>query len=221
MTTPEGLQWGYKFVGTDLCTDDRQGGRYRYRLGEWHEATAPTVHSDPCPKHPGDGLCVARTLFGAQSGGLRLGAAVMLVVGFAEADVLAESSDKLRVSRLWVHPDPWDPVQAIVGLGAYLRGAYLRGADLRGANLRGANLTGAYLSGANLTGANLYGASLSGANLSGANLTGAYLARADLTGANLTGAYLTGANLAGARGDIWTTLPAGWTVSDNGFVVAS
>lgn len=40
---PAGLQWGYKFVGTDLCTDDRNGGRFRYRLGEWPHTSLTIV----------------------------------------------------------------------------------------------------------------------------------------------------------------------------------
>jgi hypothetical protein len=197
--TPEGLQWGYKLVAADLATDDHQGGRFRYRLGEWHEAAAPTVHDNPCPRTPGDGLCVARTLSGAQSGGLQLSAAVMLVVGFAEADVLAETVDKVRVRRLWVHPDPVDPVQVLCTPGADLGGAYLRGADLGGADLGGADLRGANLGSANLGSADLRGADLGGADLGGANLGGA--------------------NLGGAIGDKWTTLSDGWMVGDNGFVV--
>lgn len=127
MTTPAGLQWGYKLVGTDLATSDHQGGRFRHRLGEWHDVGG-TVHNNPCPKAPGDGLCVARTLTGAQSGGARLGASVMLVVGFYAGDVLGDSHDKVRVSRLWVAPDPVDPVAAIIGPRADLRGADLRSA---------------------------------------------------------------------------------------------
>ena len=159
MNPPANLQWGYKFVGTDLATDDKQGGRFRYRLGEWIEAANPTAHDSPCPRHPGDGLCVARTLSGAQSGGARVGSCVMLLVGFTSDDVLAESPGKLRVARLWVHPDPLDPVQILCTPGA----------NLSGANLYGANLYRANLSGANLSGADLYGADLSGADLSGAN----------------------------------------------------
>ena len=188
MTTPAGLQWGFKFVGTDLATSDHQGGRFRYRLGEWHDVGG-TVHNNLCPKAPGDGLCVARTLTGAQSGGARLGASVMLVVGFYAGDVLGDSRDKVRVSRLWVAPDPVDPVAAIIGPRADLRGANLRGANLRGADLYEANLTGANLTGANLTGANLYGADLYGANLYGVNLTGVNLYEANLYGANLYGAH--------------------------------
>ena len=148
MSTPDGLLWGYKFVGLDLCTDDHQGGRYRYRLGGWHEATDPTDHDNPCPRHPGDGLCAARTLAGAQSGGARLGSSVMLLVGYRSGDVLAESLGKLRVSRLWVAPDPLDPTRTLIRPGAYLAGA-----NLSGVNLSGADLAGAYLVDANLTGA--------------------------------------------------------------------
>ena len=206
MNPPANLQWGYKFVGTDLCTDDNQGGRFRYRLGEWIEAANPTAHNDPCPRHPGDGLCVARTLSGAQSGGARVGSSVMLLVGFTADDVLAESPDKLRVARLWVHPDPLDPVRILCTPGANLRGANLYGADLRGANLRGADI-----SGANLRGANLRGADLRRANLRGA----------DLRGADLRGANLYGANLRGAGGDRFTILPDGWKVDADGWVVES
>ena len=45
--------------------------------------------------------------------------------------------------------------------------------------------------------------------------------RADLTGANLTGADLTGANLTGAKGNEYTTLPAGWKVDESGLIVRS
>jgi hypothetical protein len=132
MTVPEGLHWGWKLVGTDLATDNHEGGRHRYRLGEWHEATAPTVHSDPCPKRPGDGLCAARTLRGAQSGGARVGLSVGLLVGWMSGDVLAESVDKVRVRRLWVAPDPFDPVHMLTGRGADLSRA---AADLSRADL--------------------------------------------------------------------------------------
>lgn len=136
--------WGYKFVGTDLCTDDHQGGRFRYRLGEWHETSPDRAYTrGECPAFPGDGLCIARTLSGAQSGGARLGASVMVLVGYEQGDVLAESADKVRVKRLYVAPDPVDPIAAIIGPGADLRDAYLRGAYLRGADLRGADLGGA------------------------------------------------------------------------------
>jgi hypothetical protein len=59
--------------------------------------------------------------------------------------------------------------------------------------------------------ANLAGANLDGANLAGANLADAYLARANLAGANL----------ADAKGNRYTTLPAGWKVGDSGLIVRS
>jgi uncharacterized protein YjbI with pentapeptide repeats len=228
VTVPEGLHWGYKFVGTDLATDDHAGGRYRYRLGEWHEAENPTVHDDPCPNHPGDGLCAARTLTGARSGGARIGTSVGLLVGYLPADVLAATVDKVRVSRLWVAPEPFDPVRMLICHDADLRGAVLsyavlrdavlrdadlrgavlsyadlrdavlRDADLRGADLRGAVLRGAVLRDAVLRDAVLRGADLRGADLSYADLRGADLRDADLRGADLRDADLRGAVLRGA-----------------------
>jgi hypothetical protein len=213
VTVPEGLHWGYKFVGTDLATDDHAGGRYRYRLGEWHEAENPTVHDDPCPNHPGDGLCAARTLTGARSGGARIGTSVGLLVGYLPADVLAATVDKVRVSRLWVAPEPFDPVRMLICHDAVLRGAVLsyavlrdavlrdavlRGADLRGADLRGAVLRGAVLSYADLRDAVLRDADLRGADLRGADLRDAVLSYAVLRGAVLRGADLRDAVLRGA-----------------------
>lgn len=160
MPTPD-LHWGYKLVGVDLATDDHNGGRFRYPLGDWvHPRPAPGCKSQPfttrdeCPAFPGDGLCVATSLSGAQSGGARLGSSAMLLVGYLPGDVLAEGRDKIRVKKLWVHPDPLDPVSIIARPGAYLRDANLRYADLGGANLRGADLGGANLRNANLGGAN-------------------------------------------------------------------
>ena len=71
------LRWGFKFVGVDLTTDDHGGGRHRYQLGQWHDAEPGdrefSRDSSACPQFPGDGLCVARTLTGASSGGHRVG----------------------------------------------------------------------------------------------------------------------------------------------------
>ena len=178
------MSWGFKLVGLDLSTNDHNGGRHRYRLGEWAAAAGPFTTGGACPTTPGDGVCVALTLDGAQSGGARIGSSIMLLVGYLSADVLGGQADKVRVKRLYVHDDPIDPVELI----------------------RWAALTGAYLSGADLSGADLYGADLS---------------RANLSGAYLSGAYLSGANLSRAYGDRYTVLPAGWSVSANGFVVAS
>jgi len=217
----ERMIWGFKLVGVDLHTRGTDRPPYRYQLGAWNEADGPIIdaNTNGCPGAPGDGLCVAHTAQGAQSGGQGLGHSAMLIVGYLPDDVLGQEAEgsKVRVRRLWVEPDPVDPVQLVLwdiaanpkGERADLSRANLSGADLYGANLSRANLSGANLSRANLSGANLYGADLSGADLSGANLSGANLYGADLYGANLSRAYGTES----------TTLPAGWTVNASGLVV--
>jgi hypothetical protein len=143
------LRWGFKLVAVDLTTDDHNGGRYRYTVGAEHVADPGDrgFSRDPsaCPQFPGDGLCVAKTLTGAVSGGHRVGASVMLLVEFDDTDVLAETADKVLVSRLRV-TELVDPVRL------------LEWATLTRANLEWATLTGAHLTEANLTGANLTGA---------------------------------------------------------------
>ena len=145
----------FKFVRKDGTT--RNG--YRWPIvttGEpvRVEASNPTVHDDPCPQHDGDGLCLARTIQGAQSGGIRMVDAVGLHVTFDEADVLASDGDKIRVAAVTVI-GCFDPVKVLnTGPWPTLSGADLYGANLSGANLYGADLSEAYLYGANLTGAN-------------------------------------------------------------------
>ena len=100
----------FKFVSKDGTT--RNG--YRWPIvttGEpvRVEASNPTVHDDPCPQHDGDGLCLARTIRGAQSGGIRMVEAVGLYVTFDEADVLASDDEKIRVSAVTV-TGCFDPV---------------------------------------------------------------------------------------------------------------
>ena len=211
----ERMIWGFKLVGVDLHTRGTDRPPYRYQLGAWNEADGPIIdaNTNGCPGAPGDGLCVAHTAQGAQSGGQGLGHSAMLIVGYLPDDVLGQEAEgsKVRVRRLWVEPDPVDPVQLVLwdiaanpkGERADLSRADLSGADLSGANLSGANLSGADLYGANLSraylsGADLSGADLYGANLSGADLSGAYLSGADLYGADLYGADLSRANLSGA-----------------------
>ena len=63
-------------------------------------------------------------------------------------------------------------------------------------------------------------------SLSGADLSGAHLYRANLSGAHLYGANLSGANLYGAdlyetRGDRYTTLPSGYSLTEAGLIVRS
>jgi len=236
----ERMEWGFKFVGLDLCTDDHNGGRHRYHLDAWNEAPGPITQSTSvCPSAPGDGLCVALTVSAAQTGGQCMGNSVMLLVGYLPEDVLSTDGAKVRVRRLYVEPDPVDPVQLTLWAitaddlrDANLRDAYLRGADLEGANLRDANLRDANLRDAYLGGANLRDAYLGGAYLGGAYLGDAYLGNANLWGAYLGDAYLGGANLrdanlgpdanlGGATGNSFTELPAGWTVNDAGLVVRS
>jgi hypothetical protein len=201
------MDTGFKFVGLDLCTHHPEASRYRYQLDAWNEAPGPILdHQGECPAAPGDGLCVALSVPAAQSGGQRLGSSVMLLVGYLPDDILGTDGYKVRVRRLYVHPDPVDPVQLVLWA---IAADNLGGANLGGANLRDANLGDANLGGANLRGANLRGADLRGANLGGANLRGA----------DLRGADLRGANLRGATGNEWTTLPAGYRVNDSGLIV--
>ena len=210
-----------------------------------NEAVAPLpagrefTRGDPCPGFEGDGLCLAKTWWGAASGGIP--AITCLLVEFNPADVLGEDDDKLRVSRCRVVDvfdapalirDGWCTRANLAGANlarADLSRANLSRANLAEANLTGANLSRAYLFGANLAGANLaradlFGANLAGANLAGANLAGANLAEANLTGANLTGANLAranlfGANLAGANSDQWTRWPDGFDRTAAGVVL--
>ncbi len=161
------------------------------------ESPAATRHNDTCPRFAGDGVCVARTVRGFQSGGARLDvSSYVLLVGWHPADLLAGSTDKVRVRRAQVLARL--PVLDLLRSGANLRGANLRGASLYDANLRGANLRGADLRDANLRGADLRGADLRDANLRGADLHDANLRGANLRGADLRGADLRGADLSGA-----------------------
>ena len=194
------LRWAWRLVLPDL----RSTHGYRWPFpGEW--AVTPDdgrslerdkSGEDPCPSAFKGGLCLAKTIAGARSGGMELRTA--LVCGYLPADLLGESGDKLRVRRAWVL-DVIDPSTWLVRAGANLTRANLTGANLTDAYLTGAYLTDAYLTRANLTRANLTGANLTGANLTGANLTGANLTDAYLTGAYLTDAYLTDANLTDAN----------------------
>ena len=199
---------GFKFVAADLTSRDRQFSYLEaLRTGEPIEATnVDPGNTGPCPSREGDGLCVAKTVRGACSGGQSAASAVGLLVEYS--GVLGEDDDKVRVRSLTV-TGVFDPLHLIclglcpnlrgANLGdAYLGGANLRDANLRGANLRGANLRFADLRGANLRDADLGGANLRFANLGSAYLGGAYLRFADLGGADLGDAYLRDADLGGA-----------------------
>ena len=217
---PDGLVLGWRNTNPDLTS--RDGFQWGWP-GQWTDAPADgrdltTAHPDrACPSSRLGGICLARTWYGAKSGGVT--SAVALLVAYDPADVLGSDADhKLRVRRALT--------LAVVDVAGLARRANLSGTNLSGADLSGADLSGAYLSGANLYGAylygaNLYGAYLSGANLYGANLYGANLSGANLSGADLSGAYLSGANLYGADADRWTIPPTGWVVTNGRIVKAS
>ena len=142
---------GFKFVAADLTTRDH---RFSYldalRTGQPVVATNPIEHTHPCPKHEGDGLCVALTVRAASSGGQSASTAVGLTVTFDEPDVLAEADGKVRVRALTV-TGVFDPMYLIrLGLQRDLRDANLRDANLRDANLRDADLRDANLGDADL-----------------------------------------------------------------------
>jgi hypothetical protein len=206
------VSWGFRAVHPDFRS--RDGYRYPWP-GQWAKAPGPILnHPDSCPQGLGDGLCIAKTFYGAGLGGIPPG--TYLLVGYTKRDVLGEDDHKIRVKRMYVAD--------VLALRTILGGAYLGGADLRGADLRGAYLGGAYLGGAYLYGAYLGGAYLGGAYLYGANLGGADLGGADLGGANLGGADLRGADLRGAYlyGATYSQLtlwPEGFDVKASGAVL--
>jgi hypothetical protein len=148
-------RWFCKAVHPDFTT--RGGFRWPYP-GGWVTDPADTdgAYTDEvCPAGPGDGLSVAKTLFGMAQGGYQ--PVTVLVVGCDDEHVICEDDDKAKL-RTGMVVDVWDGIRLIRqhGRGADLRGAYLTGAYLRGAYLRGADLTGAYLAGADLTRAEGY-----------------------------------------------------------------
>jgi len=155
---PKNMVLGFRACHRDLRS--RNGFRWGFP-GQWTHAEGPFLdHGSACPESEGDGICIARTLQGAASGGIPGG--TYLLVAYCPADVLGENAHKVRVKRA-LTLDVFT-FAAFIGPGANLTGAYLTGADLTGADLTGADLTGAYLTGANLTYANLTGADLTGAN---------------------------------------------------------
>lgn len=153
-----------------------------------------------CPDYEGDGLCVARTIAGAQSGGQSFH--WMTLVAWTPEHVLYDDgTEKVRVSQCTVISERIDlrsQIRAGAWAGGDLRDAILGGLNLRGTNLRGANLRGADLSDADLDRADLRGADLRGARMVVASLVGADLRGADLRGADLMGAIMDCAQLDGA-----------------------
>jgi uncharacterized protein YjbI with pentapeptide repeats len=152
-------RWAVKATRPDFTT---RGGFQWAFPGGWTEDPdrLTNLTGAVCPQESGDGLSVAKTVYGMSQGGYQ--PATVLVVGFNHGDVIAEDGNKIKVTRAYTL-EVWDGLRLLRSAG--------NGADLYGANLSGANLSGANLSGANLTRAYLTRANLSGANLSGANLT--------------------------------------------------
>ena len=139
------MRTAFKFVAADFTT---RGHTFTWPFpGGELRCDPDSVNTDnkgPCPSGEGDGLCLAKTVRGACSGGQPMSTAVGLRVEYDPADVLGEDNDKLRVSACRV-TGVFDPMHLlrtnahVPVLGADLEGANLRGANLRGANLRGAD----------------------------------------------------------------------------------
>ena len=169
-TLPEGFDsWGIKSILPDLTTLNGYQWPFPGGIAECDPKKIDAESASACPRHEGDGLCVATSWRGMASSGFP--ARTLLLVAYGADEVLGRDDTEGKL---------WCPRVAVVALadgerllreagsGADLSGADLRGANLRGADLRGANLRGADLSGANLSGADLRWADLSGADLSGA-----------------------------------------------------
>ena len=109
------LRWGFRLNSLDFTSH----GEYRWPFpGHWAEASGPfTQLPSVCPSAEGDGICIAKTISGAQSGSGRFGKSTGLLVAYLPADLLAEETDKLRVKRAWV-ADVFDPVRALTLSGA-------------------------------------------------------------------------------------------------------
>ena len=137
--SPKGLRLGWRNTNPDLRS--RAGYRWAWP-GNWSEAPddgrdlTKNHRDEACPSDTLGGLCLAKTWYGARSGGIRSSAC--LIVAYKASDVLGETVDKLRVRRA-LTLDVID-VEALIR-SADLAGADLSRADLNGANLYGANLT--------------------------------------------------------------------------------
>lgn len=134
-------RWAVKAVNPDFTT--RNGFRWAFP-GEWTTDPADTGNGYTkavCPSRPGDGLSVAKTVRGMASGGYV--PRTVLVVGFDDGHVLAEDSEKVKVSAAFT----LEVVDGLRWLRDWGRNANLAGANLYGANLYGADLTRAYLYG--------------------------------------------------------------------------
>ena len=196
--TVDDLDWYWR-----LNDIDRLASSHDYHWpypGHWGRPPGRAVGvGGACPTGETGGLCLARTLGGAQSGGRPLAGSAVLVCGVADP-ILGDEPAKVRVARAWVAAQvSW-------------RRLILSSANLSYANLSYANLNSANLSYANLYSANLSYANLYSANLNSANLYSADLRIANLRYADLRYADLSYADLRYARANSSTAWPAGFTV---------
>jgi len=164
-----------------------------------------------CPKWPGDGLCVATTINGAQSGGARFGASAGHVLVYPRALAVSDTDGKWRA--------PWVIDVDCFTAEELVRARCLGFADLGSADLGSANLGSANLGSANLGSANLRFANLGSANLRYADLSGADLSGADLRYADLRYANLRSADLSSARANRLTLWPTGFDPVAVGVIV--
>ena len=207
-TLPEGFDsWGIKSTRPDLTTRNGYQWPFPGGIAECDPKKIDAESVSACPRHEGDGLCVATSWRGMASGGFP--ARTLLLVAYGADEVLGrgDTEGKLRCPRV--------AVVALVDGERLLREAG-SGADLSGADLRLADLRGADLRWAVLRWAVLRGADLRGADLRGADLRLADLREADLREADLSGAVLRGADLRGAEN---IPIPAGWKISEAGLAV--
>ena len=119
--------WGWRLNDVDFTS---RGGRFQWAYpGNWtapEDSDKPFTKYDACPLHPGDGLCIAKDLSGATSGGQAVSGSV-LIVAYRKGDILGEDSHKVRVKQAFV-----------AGVTTFKKVAIHTGADLRSANLYGA-----------------------------------------------------------------------------------
>ena len=146
-TLPEGFDsWGIKSILPDLTTLNGYQWPFPGGIAECDPKKIDAESASACPRHEGDGLCVATSWRGMASSGFP--ARTLLLVAYGADEVLGrdDTEGKLRCPRV-----------AVVALadGERLLREAGSGADLRWANLSGANLSRADLSGANLSGADL------------------------------------------------------------------
>ena len=104
------LQLGWKITYGDLSTTHG----YKWTVGKWnvpeqgleaHLLDMDMTTAKECPTFKGDGLCLAKTWSGAQSGGIYRGASgtMLLFVAYKQSDVLHDSHrDKFRVRKCFV-----------------------------------------------------------------------------------------------------------------------